>query len=258
MNNSHYELLRELAGSPYWFTDQMRSEFSALREQLRNGTADSNFPWERYEELGFYELVSKLPANWRDVHKDLKQRLFEKGQKLHLDILRHNTIAITAANTSWHYSVGKQHQFKLKLLTQGLKQLERLEAFATEMFSGSADDKESSPWKPLLIGLLTLPELFEFFVECGLLTATHELTELGQASGNAKARKAPWAGTLQALMKSRHLDNNVAAICRALSNPAGNIRVSLNEGTLRDCSRQAGVYFGLANEKLEGRGILRK
>ena len=124
--------------------------------------------------------------------------------------------------------------------------------------SSPLDTPAPSPWERLLIGLLKLPALFEFFADCGLLTPAGELTALGRADSKDKARKAPWAGTLQALIKSQHLDNNAAAICRALSDPAGGIQVRLNEGTLRDYSAKAGTYLALADGYLEERGILRK
>ena len=119
------------------------------------------------------------------------------------------------------------------------------------------DTPAPSPWEPLLTGLLELPALFEFFADCGLLTPTGELTALGKGTDGQKGGKAPWAGTLQALMKSRHLDNNVAAICRVLLDPAGRIQVRLNEGTLRDYSGKAGTYLDVANGYLKKRGILR-
>jgi len=124
--------------------------------------------------------------------------------------------------------------------------------------SQALDTPAPSPWRPLLTGLLELPALFEFFADCELLTPAGELTALGRADGQNKARKAPWAGTLQALIQSRHLDGNPAAICRAMSDPAGGIKVSLNEGTLRDYSAKAETYLALANGYLEKRGILRK
>ena len=123
--------------------------------------------------------------------------------------------------------------------------------------SPALDTPAPSPWGPLLTGLLELPALFTFFADCGLLTPAGELTALGRADGQNKARKAPWAGTLQALIQSQHLDGNSAAICRALSDPAGGIQMSLNEGALRNYSTKAGTYLTLANGYLKERGILR-
>lgn len=114
-----------------------------------------------------------------------------------------------------------------------------------------------SPWGVLLNKVMPLPDFFAFLSECGLLTPAGELTALGRAEGKDKARKAPWAGTLQALIKAGLLDTNAAAVCRALADPAGRVKVSLNEGTLREYSTKAGTYLESANNHLRARGLLR-
>lgn len=123
--------------------------------------------------------------------------------------------------------------------------------------TAAAPSAGQSPWLPLLTKALPLPDFFAFLSECGLLTPACELTALGRAEGKDKARKAPWAGTLQALIKAGLLDTSAAAVCRALADPAGGVQVSLNEGTLRDYSRKAGAYLESANNYLRARGLLR-
>lgn len=113
-------------------------------------------------------------------------------------------------------------------------------------------------WQSLLIGELSVAGFFAFLIKCGLLDAEGKLTGLGRGEGITKARKAPWAGTLQALMQANLLDSNAAAVCRALADPAGRIEVSLNEGTLRELSSKADSYFKIANSHLEELGFLRK
>jgi hypothetical protein len=115
-----------------------------------------------------------------------------------------------------------------------------------------------SIWQNLLIGELSVGGFFAFLVKCGLLDAEGELTELGRAEGRTKARKAPWAGTLQALMRAGLLDSNAAAVCRVLGDPTGRIGVTLNEGTLRELSGKADLYLKLANSHLQELGFLRK
>ena len=120
------------------------------------------------------------------------------------------------------------------------------------------ESNTSSVWQSLLVGELSVTGFFAFLFKCGLLDASGELTALGRAESASKARKAPWAGTLQALMKAGLLDSNVAAVCRVLADPAGRIGVTLNEGTLRDYSTKADTYLKAANEHLQELGFLRK
>lgn len=115
-----------------------------------------------------------------------------------------------------------------------------------------------SIWQALLIGELSVAGFFAFLIKCGLLDSAGELTTLGRAVGPAKARKAPWAGTLQALMKAGLLEPNAALVCRVLADPAGRIGVSLNEGTLRDYSTKADSYLQVASKHLDELGFLRK
>lgn len=116
----------------------------------------------------------------------------------------------------------------------------------------------NSPWEPLLIGKMDLPAFFGFLTDCGLMTTNGEPTTLGQASGERKDRKAPWFGTLRALIDSKHLDNNAAVVCRAMIDPAGQINIKLSDNGLLYPSAKAGTYLTTANSRLKELGLLRK
>ena len=115
----------------------------------------------------------------------------------------------------------------------------------------------SSPWAPLLTGGLSLPAFYSFLEECGLLTAEGDLTPLGSGGGLGKASKAPWVGTLRALIEAKLLDSNIAAVCRALVAPAGKLRVELWDNTLLTPSKKSDGYKQVAEAILIARGLLR-
>ena len=116
----------------------------------------------------------------------------------------------------------------------------------------------TSPWQPLLVGKMDLAAFFDFLTDCGIRTADGPLTTLGKATGEEKARKAPWLGTLRALMDAEQLDSNTEAVCRAMKAPSGQIQVLISANALRTLSNKAETYLSAANSRLEKLGLLRK
>ncbi len=114
-----------------------------------------------------------------------------------------------------------------------------------------------NPWAPLLIGTLKLDKFYKYLEACGLLTSDGKLTLLGQGDGLGKARKAPWVGALLALTEAKLLDDNKAAIGRALLAPAGKVQVKLADNSLLNPSEKANTYQQAAKEILRERGYLR-
>lgn len=109
-----------------------------------------------------------------------------------------------------------------------------------------------SPWEALLIGDMSVEGFFAFLHECGLLNSLGHLTPLGKGTDLGKANKAPWAGALKALMDSKLLFSNAAAVCRALESVDGLIGIKINEGTIRNSSKTAdSKYFNSAIEILK-------
>jgi hypothetical protein len=114
-----------------------------------------------------------------------------------------------------------------------------------------------NPWAPLLIGALKLNDFYKYLKDCGLLTPGGELTPLGQGDGLGKARKAPWVGAMLALTEAKLLDDNKAAICRALLATSGKLQVKLADNSLLNPSEKANTYQQAAEEVLRERGYLR-
>ena len=131
-------------------------------------------------------------------------------------------------------------------------------ALPSYYFSSSKPAPPLSPWEPLLIGEMKLTDFFGFLADCGLRATNGELTALGRGKDGIKARKAPWIGTLRALIDADLLDGNAAAICRAMKDPNGKIEVSVSENAVRDQSAKADTYFKTANARLKELGLLRK
>jgi len=131
-------------------------------------------------------------------------------------------------------------------------------ALPSYYFSSGKPPQPLSPWEPLLIGNMKLPDFFRFLADCGLIITSGELTALGRGEDRMKARKAPWIGTLRALIDAGLLDSNAAAICRAMRDPRGQIGVSVSENAVRDQSAKADTYFRTANDRLKELGLLRK
>ncbi len=148
------------------------------------------------------------------------------------------------------YTGSKANKLRAKVIRQWLKS----RAAALAVAPSQVILPPNSPWEPLLIGKMDLPTFFNFLTDCGLMTTDGQLTTLGQAS------KAPWAGTLRALMDAdaKHLDPTTAAVCRALEDPAGQIGVTMNEGTMRTLSYKAEGYYGVAKSRLKELGLLGK
>lgn len=114
-----------------------------------------------------------------------------------------------------------------------------------------------NPWAPLLVGPLKLDEFYKYLEACGLLTSDGKFTPLGQGDGLGKARKAPWVGAMLALTEAKLLDDNKAAISRALLAPAGKAQVKLADNSLLNPSRKAETYQQAAKKVLRERGYLR-
>ncbi|MCI1187863.1 hypothetical protein MON38_10565 [Hymenobacter sp. DH14] len=113
------------------------------------------------------------------------------------------------------------------------------------------------PWAPLFGNRISSDRFYQFLEECGLLNSDGSLTPLGKGDELGKARRAPWVGTLQALIAAKILDPNVAAICRALAAPSGRLQVTLAENTLLNPSDKASTYQQVAEGKLRELGLLR-
>lgn len=113
-----------------------------------------------------------------------------------------------------------------------------------------------SPWAPLLMGRLSLPAFYAFLRECGLLTTDGNLTPLGRGDGIGKARIAPWVGPLRALIEAKLLNPNIAAVCRALEDPAGELRVELSPNSLLNPSAKAMTYQEAAEVVLRTSSLL--
>jgi hypothetical protein len=114
-----------------------------------------------------------------------------------------------------------------------------------------------NPWLPLLISSMKLADFYKYLEGCGLLTPEGKLTLLGQGNGLGKTRKAPWVGALLALTRNRLLDNNMAAVCRALASPAGKLQVKLADNSLLTPSNKADTFLQVSEAVLRERSYLR-
>jgi hypothetical protein len=152
------------------------------------------------------------------------------------------------------YDGSKANKQRAKAIRQWLKQ----RATESATISSLAIPPPTSPWQPLLVGKMDLPTFFDFLIDCGLRTADGQLTTLGEATGERKDQKAPWFGTLRALMDAGQLDNNAARVCRAMEDPSGQIQIALSENGLRYLSNKADTYLLSANGRLKVLGLLRK
>lgn len=123
--------------------------------------------------------------------------------------------------------------------------------------SFSESTAPSSPWLPLLADKFSLNEFFTILICCGLLTQDRKLTAVGRADGVKKPKKAPWVGVMVALREAKLLEHNSAAICDALLKPEGEIKVKVNEGTIRVPSKISERYTKQANSVLRERGWLK-
>jgi hypothetical protein len=160
-------------------------------------------------------------------------------------------------NTVYHLRNYYSWQQAFEWLTE-----QRTRAVASSTITDASTATQSipvgtNPWAPLLIGSMKLDAFYKYLEACGLLTSGGELTPLGQGDGLGKARKAPWVGAMLALTEATLLDNNKAAIGRALFAPAGKVQVQLADNSLLNPSEKAETYQHASKEVLRELGYLR-
>ena len=200
--------------------------------RARVGSRAKENVWQHFEKLAGKEAAAHWiinPERWYDTHREIQ------GLPLIQEPFQNSYEA-------FHF----YHSSDLRT------------AAAPEHPDEPAPTPANSPWEPLLIGKMDLPAFFGFLADCGLMTTNGKLTTLGQANGKRKDRKAPWFGTLKALIDSKHLDNNAAWVCRAMIDPAGQINIKLSDNGLLYPSVKASNYLNTANGHLDELGLLRK
>lgn len=216
MNNSTYEILRDIGIPPVFFTEADREQLLVLEALLKSGDYGAEFPWELRDELLFKKHTTNLPADYKDLARE-RFLAFEKAVNLiHLAVSRNSSIPITPTNVDAVLAESEALKQKLESIPVVLEQLVQQAKIEEELFGYSDQQVPDVAPSPATLGLkwhaprTEFVELIYALFEAGAITSIvpggreGAVKRLGEALG-VEGKTAP-STVIQDIKTKRNRD----------------------------------------------------